>query len=723
MVGAQDLQCPDGYVVMEISGMDPLIFTKESSSLGVTVTSPRYEEDFFEYNATYYYVDESYTYDEDELLQPLETKFCAPVDKCLMVKVDTESISPEETASRISIMYDTTPYSIVLPVTPDRDSSTTNVFYVEVGDSCKVTCDEDHILLEIEAVTDRSISREFWYGYSTGLDNHFDWQVIDDSTNKVILACPPSAQRPDDIIMDNATDSNSTTYYYNNGCYWGLDGLFRDRVCLPKDGGCYRLVAGKSAENDVKEFQVTLDGEELFRTEHFQFESVLLQHPTESTSNSCNSVRPSCQQSEGDQQASEEMEVFIFRNEVMYEDAQNMIWNIDYIASPGQFLNSTFNSFVAGDRPLQYKRQCVPGCAFFYVSGKQIPIDAQSYSVEMYNRETAFAYRVQADGIIYAEEDHSSPSELPYGLQSSDVIGSSCQQACDAHLGRKHLVQVDYRQDHFNSDYTPDNWSIIVSPQKRAKKDPLDNAQDAYVAKSASGFSRKEPGKPYRKQLCLEDWSWYNYQDGSDTMCVALEMNRNESHIMESFSISVNGEVFDRTIDCSNKVPLAYRRMCSWTYIERMLQSTGSNKWTPLNENCRKKGIPGMISSATVGGVLWVAGVWYCWMKSRRRRQAAASQPSNTPPAPPTTDRHDHAAPFYFDPYRFTPAVVAMNEPVAIPLERKHPSTNPAQQALENHQNRPPTVVGIESAIPDEPISIPPTLIGAGMSDNTEDFA
>ena len=131
----------------------------------------------------------------------------------------------------------------------------------------------------------------------------------------------------------------------------------------------------------------------------------------------------------------------------------------------------------------------------------------------------------------------------------------------------------------------------------------------------------------------------------------------------------------------------------------------------PLNENCRKKGIPGMISSATVGGVLLVAGLWYCWML-RRRRQAAASQPSNTPPAPPTADRHE-AAPFYFNPYSSSPAVVAMNGPVVIPLERKDPSTNSAQQVLENHQN-PHTVVGVESAIQDEP----PTLTGAG-----EDFA
>ena len=187
--------------------------------------------------------------------------------------------------------------------------------------------------------------------------------------------------------------------------------------------------------------------------------------------------------------------------------------------------------------------------------------------------------------------------------------------------------------------------------------------------------------------------------------------------MMESYSVSVNGQVFGKTIDCSHdKVPLAYRRMCSWAYIQYRYPSSTSIEWTPLNGNCKKKGIPGIISSAMVGGVLLVASVWwYC--RRRSRRQAASNTTSN-----------NSTAGQYLAAHRFNPAlVVAVHEPVAIPLERKHPSTtNPGQQLLEPNNQNPHTVVGIESAIEDDPTSTPPppTLTGAAETSNdAEDFA
>ena len=196
--------------------------------------------------------------------------------------------------------------------------------------------------------------------------------------------------------------------------------------------------------------------------------------------------------------------------------------------------------------------------------------------------------------------------------------------------------------------------------------------------------------------------------------------------MMESYSVSVNGQVFGKTIDCAHdKVPLAYRRMCSWAYIQDTRDRYYSSppiEWTPLNGNCKKKGIPGIISSAMVGGVLLVASVWwYC--RQRSRRQAASNTTSNNPLATiPSTS----TAGLYHAADRFNPPLVgATHEPVAIPLERKHPSTNPGQQQiLEPHQN-PHTVVGIESAIEDDPTSTPPpTLTGAAEASNdAEDFA
>ena len=712
------LECPDGQVVMDVSEiMDPSILgSKSSSELNIYVTSPRYEEDSFEYHASssYYYYNEQGV--EEEL--PWESSFCVPADKCLVVKLAIRSMEPEDTiASSVSIMYDNVPYSLLLgPFKPLSEGSfrIDNAFFVEVGGNCRVTCEEDHILLEIEAVTDWSNSFS-----SMDLGNHVDWQVMDDATDEVIRTCPPFAPRP-----DNNTDTSNVTYsYFNNGCYWSLDGLFRDRVCIP-NGGCYRLVAGASARDVVKTFQVTWDGDVLLHTQHFQFESLLLQHPMESSSSSsssssCNSVRPSCQeQSEGDM-FQEEMEVFIFRNEVMDDNALNLTWNADYVVS-GQLV-SNVHTFVAGDRPLQYKRQCIPGCAFFYLSEEPQLIDGQNVSFWSYNAH--LPYRIQANGIIYAEDDQSMYHYLPFYLSVSDVIGSSCQelQACDvrgrsgeflveldAHFQPELPNQMSMLDEEYSSSSTREPWLIT---QIRTEKEFRDNVESARNVYGVSGFG--QPGKHYHKQICLDAW-WY-FQEGSDPDCTALEMNLDASHLMESYSVSVNGQVFGRTIDCSHKnVPLAYRRMCNWAYIQDRKWYTGSTsiEWTPLNGNCKKKGIPGIISSATVGGVLLVAGLW--WYCRKRRRERAANK-----------DRHD-AAPHH-RPY---PAgvVVAMKESVAIPLERDHPpTTNLAQQQEvleEDHHQNPHTVVAIEATAPqDDPTSgTLPTVTAAAYNDE-EDFA
>ena len=646
IVAAQDLQCPDGQVLMEVSG-----------SRKVSVTSPSYEEDYFEYTAS----------NDDEL-----ATFCVPADKCLVVKLDTKRIeSEDDIASSVSIIYDDQPISLIGSFSSSTSYApfSTSAFYVEVGESCKVTCEEGQVLLEIEAVTSQSNSRSWLFDASMDLVNHFDWQVIDDTTNEVIRTCPPSAQQPN--------NANGTIPSYSNGCYWSVEGLFRDRVCVPKDG-CYRLVAGESAANLVQMFQVTMSDEVLHRTEYFQFESVLLLH-AESPS-SCSSVH-ACE-SESDL-SQEEMEVFIFRNEVNYEDAQNLTWSTDYAVS-GQWV-SDVNTFVAGDRPLQYKRICIPGCALFYVNDQLL---AGVYS--FFNRETAMAFRVQANGIIHAEEDHSTPNQLPWGLQMSEVIGGSCQtsQACQVRGQGQSLVQVDVRYrpdllDDFDSLFsTSDGWTIVTAPNKRAEKDYMDNSESAHIVYGTQGFPVKEPGKHYRNQLCLGD---EYFQEESDTRCIALEMRRDENHLMESFSVSVNGLVFDRSIDCSGKVPLAYRRMCSWAYIQEY--SSLSVEWTPLNGNCKKKGIPGIVTAATVGGVLLIAGLCHCM---NRRYLAARKNPKN-PSVPPAADPHDTV-------HSPNPAV-AVSEPVAIPLGVSSPSTNPVLPVVEaSNGNNPQTTVGIESS-------------------------
>ena len=634
IVGADDVQCPDGQVFIEVSGIDPSSFVTRSK-LDISVSSPGYDEDYFEYNAAY-----------DAELQQFET-FCVPADKCLMVKVETESLA--YSASQISIIYDAVPYSLLGPFPPNGEY---NAFYVELGESCNVTCDANQVLLEIEAVTDSRRS-------GMDLPNHFDWQVMDDS-NEVIGACPPPAGQPNNTIGSVTNDIDR--------CYWVMDGLFRDRVCVPKDG-CYRLVAGQSAHGFQTIFEVTFGGEKLLRTEHFQFERLLLQH---SESPSTCSLNGPCQSEDADpSKAQVEMEIFLFRNELYYEEGQNLTWNADYISS-GQLVSETGIVFP-GDRPLLYDRICIPGCTLFSVT-------AGTYGAY------AYSYQVQIDDIIYAEDSYR-PVGFEWGTSVSDVIGSSCQASQVCGQGQS-LVQVDVRYGSElpdNLDPTGDSsmwdgWSIFAAPTEKAKKNYMDNPEPAQHLYGVSGFPVRLPGKHYRKQICLDGWY---FQDGSDTRCTALEIKRGESHIMESSSVSVDGKVIRENIDCSQEVPLAYRRMCSWAYVEE--SSSLSVQLTPLNGNCKVKGIPGIISSATVGGVLLIAGLCYCL----KRYRVAASKNSNDPSAPPPGDRNDAAhAPY--------PAA-AMREPVAIPLDVTKPSRSPVVPQVSNGNN-PQTMIGIESS-------------------------
>ena len=161
-VAAQDVQCPEGQVVLQ---MDTANWLEEYTAFSVSVTSAAYLDDVFE-------VDQSWS-TTTSTFEPL----CVPVDKCPTVNIyQINDLQADHSPSNLSILYNTTTLSLSKPFRRDH-------WYVQVGASCaEVTCDDDQILVEIEAVT--------------GPSTLYDWKVIDELTNEAVHACPTTPTPP-----------------------------------------------------------------------------------------------------------------------------------------------------------------------------------------------------------------------------------------------------------------------------------------------------------------------------------------------------------------------------------------------------------------------------------------------------------------------------------------------------------------------------------------------
>ena len=516
---------------------------------------------------------------------PTVEPLCVPLDKCLTVSIQVIELDTGAEFPPFSILYENVNYNFLGPFPARSPGQEKRLdFYVQVGASCEVTCDENQVLLEIEALTAES--------------SHYDWQVIDDLTNEVVHSCP--------------ADTNwSQDGWFRSSCYWYPYSWFRDRVCVPKDG-CYRLVAGQSRAEDNfyttfrGTFQVAVDGEVLLQTESFRFESLRLQH--HESPNTCSSNTNICQQLEAEPSLVD-MEVFIFE-EPLADVNVTLTWNANYYGSEG--LVSYQGIFSSDDRPLQYNRICVPDCAIFN----------HQFSSEVIGFLPTF--QVQVDGIIYAED---------YQTGSDGIVGGSCQAWEYCREGGQSLVQVGIRYQPplpLSLDDAVDNWYIVDADG--VEKPVFKGGSNFRLYDEWIGLGRRypsmQPGKHYRRHVCLSD---QYFQEGPNAGCTILDMRLEDEQAMETYSydVAVNGVFFNDRIDCSKKVSGRDRSLCKWLDFV----SPGDSRHiilTPLNGNCKTNHSiktnhrTRYIAAGTVlGFLLMVASLSYYWIN---RRRATASK-------------------------------------------------------------------------------------------------
>jgi hypothetical protein len=157
------------------------------------------------------------------------------------------------------------------------------------------------------------------------------------------------------------------------------------------------------------------------------------------------------------------------------------------------------------------------------------------------------------------------------------------------------------------------------------------------------GYPWRQLGKSYRNQFCLKDW--YVAKESNNGGCTALMVYLRGESMTESYSVSVNGKLFSDRLDCSVEAPLGFRAMCEW-FKEYRPSSSAGVIMTPLNGNCKMKGIPGYIAGGTVMGALLVAGLGYYLIKKRRfaARYQSNAQPVVGIPASPCEGQIEDAA-------------------------------------------------------------------------------
>ena len=645
-VVAQDLQCPDGHVIMEFVEMAPEIYDG-FSAFNFSVTSAAYAEDNFDYFQA-----------RPDTPTSFEA-FCVPADQCLTVSIHVKELNSGTDFPPFSIIYNSTTHTLHGPF-PSKLYVKSGLFdyHVQVGASCEVTCDKDHVLLEIEAMT----------GEASG----YDWQLIDRLTNEVVQACLPPA---------TPADSNA---FYNNTCYWSSDGWFRDRVCVPKDG-CYLLVAGENSySNFLATLQVTFGGEIVLQTNSFHFESLHLPHP-ESADTCSSNITNVCQGAA--YPFPEAMKIFIFHSSVVYEDTPSLTWKADFIVS-GQVISDQGTLFP-GDRPLRYNQICMPGCASIYVSGT----------------DNATVYEVQVEGVIYVQAvsgiDFVVEGDEPLSdSKRSHMVGSLCRSH-DCEGPGQSLVEVDIRyapELRHNSRETgvinANRWQLVDIPNFKEEEPPEPAISTSLVL--GFGFPYRQPGKLYRNQFCLSD---KHVEKGSNNgRCAALNVFLGENSMAESYSVSVNGEFFSDRIDCSKEVPMFCVFLCNWVYgYYRPILSddTPVPIMTPLNGNCKMMAFSDYIAV----GFMMVALLSLCCLFcvfgcEMMRRDDASPAGADVDGKSPGTDVEEVMV-------HSTNPAIAMNEPVAIPIPNRKYPTNPVLllegQALP-HEPDPPTVVGIETS-------------------------
>ena len=230
----------------------------------------------------------------------------------------------------------------------------------------------------------------------------------------------------------------------------------------------------------------------------------------------------------------------------MEPENDTLTWNVDYYDSEELISNQGTVDFVT--RPLSNNRMCIPDCAI-------INHQTAAYLVNVFGH----FYRVQVDGIIYAEN---------YAWQGSDIVGSSCQASKHCGGGGQSLVQVGVR---FQPEFplSPETHYSYWSVGEADSFKKLASESKSYNALYESGVGVEfwgpllQPGKHFRCNLCQRD---QYFEEGVSAGCTVLEMRLDGERELESYSynVSVNGIFFRDRIDCSEKTSLGYRSLCRW---------------------------------------------------------------------------------------------------------------------------------------------------------------
>jgi hypothetical protein len=507
--------------------------TEGFQKLSIDVQGPRFRTP----NQTDNEIDESFSYFETGIQSAngYSVSMCVPDDQCLTVSV--QLFAYFDFGSEIEGLYSFLPGEVSIMYNDEFISDKKGPFrYIGYGaqivaelGNCEIVCDSDEALLELETV-------------SAGTAN-YDWRVFDYATGEVAYTCPGEIIGPSDAIG-------------NARCYWSAGQYYHERMCLPKSG-CFALLAGESylqayVEDNPDVLNVTYDGTLMESFDNLQFEAIALNPPGEESTRNCPSWS-SCGNDDSDSDGQFHLlEMFLFRDDVSREETPVMTWSLSSMDQQSREVpmegDVGTGMIQAGDRALQYHRECVPknnACIRFDL--RVLPSETTS-NVDYYGESDA--YRLVVDGVVYGEGEYEfgafrSPDDQGRDIfeQSQYVGHCTASQICSS---SEVLLQVDLvsgpRSPTWNSYDV--SWVLQNHYQDRnnddwRQYDSLDS-QSSYVL----------PDESYRYLSCVD--SSYLEDNDSCTEVFVDETGLDNGNLAQ-YSISVDSVVFsERRTGCDD---------------------------------------------------------------------------------------------------------------------------------------------------------------------------
>jgi len=420
-----------------------------------------------------------------------------------------------------------------------------------------ITCNEGEILLDISA--------------TTGDSEYYDWQVVDEKTGEIVVACPPV---PPGTVVDETT---TTTTGSSNLCYWTPQGEFHDQVCVP--AGCSRFVTGEhSRRQDPPPTSLIeiryADEEPIILNERFN--SLQLTTSGETCETECSFER--------------ELELFLFyedgKVEIETENSTIISSSHDWMISKVDsiFLDTTTTDSVMedtttitvqdGSRPRTYYRQCIDCLKLLAPSGMAAV--------------GVVGYLVRAGGIIYGSTADEFATEL--------IIGD-CTTYEYCSRGTTPL-QLD-----------------IVAPSSQVIDDKF-YPYFLYYSTAGKGVRINSwidfnpillsEGVHYRRWFC------HDLVDEDNKVCMLMKASPLE--LYPDDAVQVDGRTVEDLIDCSNPT-LRYKSLCKGPLNDDLysviFSALNDDLYFALNGNCKSNKPVAWISTSVVAVFLLVGIYMY----------------------------------------------------------------------------------------------------------------